>query len=340
MTGARLLERSQATLKPRIGFIGTGWIGRHRMEAMLAAGQVEAAAVADPADAAAEAARALAPGALVAESFQDLLDMQLDGIVIATPNALHADQAIQALRAGCAVFCQKPLGRSAAESLAVVDAARASDRLLCVDLSYRFTDAMRRIREEARQGTLGRLFSADLTFHNAYGPGKPWFYDGALSGGGCLIDLGVHLVDLALWMLDFPEVVSASGALYAKGRRLQPGDPAVEDYAVATLELEGGRTARIACSWNLHAGCDAVISAAFHGDGGGARFANVGGSFYDFRAERLQATAHESLAEPPDAWGGRAAVDWARRLARGDRFDPEAERLVQVAQVLDQIYGR
>ncbi len=266
--------------------------------------------------------------------------MQLDGIVIATPNALHADQAIQALRAGCAVFCQKPLGRSAAESLAVVDAARASDRLLCVDLSYRFTDAMRRIREEARQGTLGRLFSADLTFHNAYGPDKPWFYDRALSGGGCLIDLGVHLVDLALWMLDFPEVVSASGALYAKGRRLQPGDPAVEDYAVATLELEGGRTARIACSWNLHAGCDAVISAAFHGDGGGARFANVGGSFYDFRAERLQATAHESLAEPPDAWGGRAAVDWARRLARGDRFDPEAERLVQVAQVLDQIYGR
>ncbi len=340
MTGARLLERSQATLKPRIGFIGTGWIGRHRMEAMLAAGQVEAAAVADPADAAAEVARALAPGALVAESFQDLLDMQLDGIVIATPNALHADQAIQALRAGCAVFCQKPLGRSAAESLAVVDAARASDRLLCVDLSYRFTDAMRRIREEARQGTLGRLFSADLTFHNAYGPDKPWFYDGALSGGGCLIDLGVHLVDLALWMLDFPEVVSASGALYAKGRRLQPGHPAVEDYAVATLELEGGRTARIACSWNLHAGCDAVISAAFHGDGGGARFANVGGSFYDFRAERLQATAHESLAEPPDAWGGRAAVDWARRLARGDRFDPEAERLVQVAQVLDQIYGR
>ena len=340
MTGARLLERSQATLKPRIGFIGTGWIGRHRMEAMLAAGQVEAAAVADPADAAAEAARALAPGALVAESFQDLLDMRLDGIVIATPNALHADQAIHALRAGCAVFCQKPLGRSAAESLAVVDAARASDRLLCVDLSYRFTDAMRRIREEARQGTLGRLFSADLTFHNAYGPDKPWFYDGALSGGGCLIDLGVHLVDLALWMLDFPEVVSASGALYAKGRRLQPGDPAVEDYAVATLELEGGRTARIACSWNLHAGCDAVISAAFHGDGGGARFANVGGSFYDFRAERLQATAHESLAEPPDAWGGRAAVDWARRLARGDRFDPEAERLVQVAQVLDQIYGR
>ncbi len=340
MTGARLLERSQATLKPRIGFIGTGWIGRHRMEAMLAAGQVEAAAVADPADAAAEAARALAPGALVAESFQDLLDLQLDGIVVATPNALHAGQAIQALQAGCAVFCQKPLGRSAAETLAVVEAARASDRLLCVDLSYRFTEAMRRIREEACQGTLGRLFSADLTFHNAYGPDKPWFYDRALSGGGCLIDLGVHLVDLALWMLDFPEVVSASGALYAKGRRLQPGDPAVEDYAVATLELEGGRTARIACSWNLHAGCDAVISAAFHGDGGGARFANVGGSFYDFRAERLQATAHESLAEPPDAWGGRAAVDWARRLARGDRFDPEAERLVQVARVLDQIYGR
>lgn len=340
MTGARLLERSQATLKPRIGFIGTGWIGRHRMEAMLAAGQVEAAAVADPADAAAEAARALAPGALVAESFQDLLDMQLDGIVIATPNALHADQAIQALRAGCAVFCQKPLGRSAAESLAVVDAARASDRLLCVDLSYRFTDAMRRIREEARQGTLGRLFSADLTFHNAYGPDKPWFYDKALSGGGCLIDLGVHLVDLALYLLDFPTVTSASGQLYAKGRRLQPGEAAVEDYATATLELAGGASVRIGCSWNLHAGCDAVISAAFHGEDGGLEMRNVDGSFYDFRAARHRGTSSEALAGPPDDWGGRAASDWARRLAAGERFDPSAEQLVVAAETLDRIYGR
>lgn len=339
--GAQVLQdRPAAGLKPRIGFIGTGWIGRNRMEAMIASGHIEAAVVADPAEAAAQAARELAPGAELAGRFEELLSMGLDGIVIATPSALHAGQAIQALEAGAAVFCQKPLGRTAAEARAVVHAARANDRLLCVDLSYRFTEALRAIREQVQAGALGRVYAADLVFHNAYGPDKAWFYDRALSGGGCLIDLGVHLVDLALWMLDFPEVVSASGALYAKGRRLKPGEATVEDYAVATLELEGGRTARIACSWNLDAGRDAVISAEFLGEGGGARFENIDGSFYDFRAESLRRTARESLAEPPDAWGGRAAVDWARRLGEGNRFDPEAERLVDVAQVLDQIYGR
>ena len=67
---------------------------------------------------------------------------------------------------------------------------------------------------------------------------------------------------------------------------------------------------------------------------------NVDGSFYDFIAERYRGTARETLAAPPDAWGGRAAADWATRLAAGERFDPGRERLVDVARVLDRIYGR
>jgi hypothetical protein len=73
---------------------------------------------------------------------------------------------------------------------------------------------------------------------------------------------------------------------------------------------------------------------------GGAALRNVDGSFYDFVADRLDGTAKRVLATPPDAWGGRAAADWARRLAAGARFDPDAERLVDVARVLDRIYGR
>jgi len=81
--------------------------------------------------------------------------------VIATPSALHAEQSFRALERGAAVFCQKPLGRTAAEARSVVDAARAADRLLAVDLSYRFTDGMRRIREVVRSGELGRLFAGE-----------------------------------------------------------------------------------------------------------------------------------------------------------------------------------
>jgi predicted dehydrogenase len=326
--------------RPRLGFLGVGWIGRHRMKAILETGAVEVVAIADPSPVMAAEAGRLAPDARLVATLDDLLDAGVDGVVIATPSALHAEQSIRALERGAAVFCQKPLGRTAAEARAVVDAARAADRLLGVDFSYRFAAGMRRIRELVRAGELGRVHAADLVFHNAYGPDKPWFYDPALAGGGCVMDLGVHLVDLALWTLDHPGVSRVSGRLFAGGEPLGGQPDRVEDFALATLELETGAVVRLACSWRLHAGRDAVISAAFYGTQGGAALRNVKGSFYDFVAERYRATSCETLAAPPDDWGGRAAADWTRRLAAGERFASDAERLVDVVGVLDRIYGR
>ena len=299
---------------PRLGFVGVGWIGRSRLEALETSGVAEVAAVADPAVA----------GAF--ESLDDLLAAPLDGVVIATPSALHAPQAIAALAHGLAVFCQKPLGRTAAETRSVVDAARRANRLLAVDLSYRHVEAFRVARDEVASGRLGEVVGADLLFHNAYGPDKPWFYDPELSGGGCVIDLGIHLVDLALWTLGRDGFDSVTSRLR--------GEP-VEQYAVAQLD-----DVRIACSWNLHAGADAVIEARFYGADAAIAVGNVGGSFYDFRCERFRGTTRETLVEPPDAWGGRAIEAWARRLAAGERFDRAAEELVRVSEVLDRIYGR
>ncbi|MBS9721879.1 Gfo/Idh/MocA family oxidoreductase [Tianweitania sp. BSSL-BM11] len=325
--------------KPRIGFLGVGWIGRHRMEGIIETGAVEVVAVADPSPEMTEEAAKLVPGAAVGTTLEDVLAQDLDGLVIATPSALHADQSIAALKAGVAVFCQKPLGRSAREVQAVIDAAREADRLLGVDFSYRFTAGVQAIRELVQGGQLGDIRAIDLTFHNAYGPGKPWFYDRNLSGGGCLIDLGVHLIDLALWVLDFPEVSDVSGHLLSDGKLLEANPEAVEDYAVASFRLGSGTIVRIACSWQLHAGQEAVISAAFYGAGGGAELRNVNGSFYDFTAKRFRGTSSETLVSPPDEWGVRAAQDWAQRLAVSKRFDPQAERIVDVSRVLDRIYG-
>lgn len=326
--------------RPRLGFLGVGWIGRHRMEKMLETGAVEVAAIADPSpEMAAEAAKLASEAALVS-SLDELLDTGVDGLVIATPSAMHAEQSIRALERGAAVFCQKPLGRTAAEVRAVVAAARVADRLLGVDLSYRFTEGMQRIRQLIRAGELGRVYAVDLVFHNAYGPDKAWFYDPALSGGGCVMDLGVHLVDLALWTLDFPKVSDVSGTLLSGGEPLAGRADRVEDYAVATIGLDNGTAVQLACSWRLQAGCDAMISAAFYGTEGGAALRNIDGSFYEFTAERYRGTARETLATPPDDWGGRAAADWAIRLRAGEGFDPAAERLIDVAEVLDRIYGR
>jgi predicted dehydrogenase len=328
------------TRTPRLGFLGVGWIGRSRMQAMLDTGLVEVAAIAEPSpDMAAEAAR-IAPGAVLVDGLDALVAQDLDGLVIATPSALHADQSIRALEHGLAVFCQKPLGRSADEAASVVAAARRADRLLGVDFSYRFTEGMRQIRDLIARGELGRIFAVDLVFHNAYGPDKPWFYDPLQSGGGCVMDLGVHLVDLALWTLGFPEAARVSSSLIAGGAPLGQRTDVVEDYATATIDLADGTSIRLACSWRLNAGVDAVIAADFYGTQGGAGFRNVAGSFYDFAAERFHGTARTPLAGPPDDWGGRAAADWARRLASGERFGEDAERLVDVARLLDRIYGR
>lgn len=325
---------------PRLGFLGVGWIGRHRLEAIRTSGTGEIAAIADPSDEMCDAVLDACPGAARLPGLGDLLDADLDGIVIATPSALHAEQSIAALARGVAVFCQKPLGRTAAETRAVVDAARRADRLLGVDLSYRHTAAMQAIRTLVADGALGRIHSIDLTFHNAYGPDKPWFRDPAQAGGGCVMDLGIHLVDLALWLLDWPALVGASSRLLARGEPLATATDEVEDFATGRLDFAGGVSVRLACSWNLPAGRDAVIEAVVYGTGGGAAMRNVDGSFYDFVAERYRGTSTERLAAPPDEWGGRAAVGWARRLAHDPGFDAAAERLVDVAAALDALYGR
>jgi predicted dehydrogenase len=310
---------SAIAARPALGFLGVGWIGRQRMEAIAGSGVAAVAAVADPA----------VEGSL--SSLDELLDAGVDGVVIATPSALHAEQATAALERGIPVFCQKPLALDAAAARRVVDAARSADVLLAVDFSYRFTQAARQLRRAVVSGALGEVFAADLVFHNAYGPDKAWFSDPGLSGGGCVIDLGIHLLDLAVWLLGDREVERVAARLH--------GVP-LEDHAEVQVVFAGGPVVRLTCSWRLHAGRDCVLEASFYGTRGGASVRNVGGSFYEFVAERYDGTHTEVLATPPDDWGGRAAIDWARRVAAGERFDNQVEEAVRVHEIVDLIYGR
>lgn len=339
-TAARAVSRL-----PRLGFLGVGWIGLSRMRAVVQAGAAEVTCIAD---AALESGARAAQAALTSmqqtprtvTSLEELLEEELDGLVIATPSGQHARQAIAALTRGLAVFCQKPLATTLTDAARVVAAARARGRLIDVDFCYRTVAGVPDLARLARTGELGEVFAVDLTFHNAYGPDKSWFYDRQQSGGGCVMDLGIHLVDLLLWALDFPQVVQVRSRLYAEGRPLTEPQAALEDYAVAELRLASGTVARLACSWRLPAGRDAVIEAAFYGTRGAAILRNVNGSFYEFTVEHCEGTRRRLLAGPPDDWGGRAVCAWARRVAEGAAFDPAAERLMAVAAVIDRIYGR
>lgn len=325
--------------KPRLGFLGLGWIGRLRLAALAESDCAAIAVLADPCAAALRAASEFAPAAEQAGGLEELLALDLDGVVIATPNALHAAQSIACLERGLAVFCQKPLARTAAETRRIIAAARAADRALAVDFSYRRMRGIAAIRRLIRSGALGTLYAMDLCFHNAFGPGQPWFHDLKQAGGGCVMDLGSHLVDLALWLAD-AKVRDIDSRLYRNGRLLAKPICELEDFAVIRLGFVGGATARVACSWNLAAGRDAVIEFAFYGTEGGCALRNLNGSFLDFVVERFHGTRREPLAAPPDAWGGRALEDWTRHLAGHGRYVEDGGHLAAVAEVLDGIYGR
>jgi predicted dehydrogenase len=200
---------------------------------------------------------------------------------------------------------------------------------------------MRVLRSVVQAGELGDIYAIDVVFHHAYGPDRSWARDPRLAGGGCVIDLGFHMVDLALWTLGFPRITRVTSRLYARGELLRRGQrDVVEDYATALLELDTGGTIRLACSWSLPAGQDAIIEATFFGTEGGGSFRNVNGSVHDFAAELYRGTSRHPLATPPDYWGGRAVVEWVRRLGAGEHYDPWIEGLIDVAAAVDAVLGR
>src|SRR5215216_7618989 len=229
------IDAALVARKPRLGFVGMGWIGRNRLQSIVEAGVAEVAAVHDvQSDVAAEGLK-LSPDAVLFSAFEELLKDDVDGVVIATPNRFHAEQAIAALERGIAVFCQKPLGRNAFETRRIVEAARNSDCLLGVDLSYSAIPAMQKVSALVESGELGNVFAVDAKFHNGYGPDKAWFRDFSLSGGGCVLDLGSHLLDLALGPLGFPRVTRVQTSLFASGELLVKGVEEIEDYGVAMI---------------------------------------------------------------------------------------------------------
>lgn len=323
----------------RLGFLGVGWIGRHRMKALLDGGLATVAVLADPDEQCLQAARELCGDIDCVPSLDAMLEQDLDGVVIATPSAAHAGQAIQVLERTLPVFCQKPLGRDHAEVQRVVTAAERAGRLLGVDLSYRHLAGMDAARALIASGALGPIYAVQAVFHNAYGPDKAWFYRRELAGGGCLIDLGIHLLDLAFWLLDDPPVMRIDGRCYSRGVPLREVPEAVEDYATARIELQGEAVIDLCCSWNLPIGVDAEIGLRVFGAEGAICLRNVGGSFYDFTVEHIRGREATVLGRPPDAWGGRAIEQWARALQRSPAFDPSAHAMANVARVLDGIYA-
>ncbi|HBG27067.1 MAG: oxidoreductase [Planctomycetes bacterium GWF2_41_51] len=333
-------EQNTISTKPRVGFLGMGWIGTSRMEAIIKRNLVDVITIADPNITVYEKIKNLVPKAFFVQDMEQMMEQKLDAIVIATPSALHCKQSVKALESGAAVFCQKPLGRNLRETTKVVNTAKEMNRLLGIDFSYRYVRSLQAVYDCISQGQIGDVYAVNLVFHNAYGPDKDWFYDVKQSGGGCVIDLGIHLIDLCLWILDFPEILQCSSKLYSKAKPFNHAENKVEDYASAQLISDNGTVINLACSWNLSAGCDAIIKAEFFGKDGAAVWGNVNGSFFNFKSKKMKGTASQILFDSPDDWFGKAAAKWSEKLVKSCEYDSDVESVNAVAKVIDMIYQR
>lgn len=172
---------------------------------------LKVAALIDPNAARVAAIQASFPGSIGGAALADIPD-DIDLAIVASPAGFHAEQTAALLGRGMHVFCEKPMARSAAECDAMVAAARAADRVLAVGHFKRFFPATRQIKEVVDLQTFGRLVSFQFFDGGKFGwPAQSrTLFDRAAGGGGVLIDIGVHALDLALWWFGEPSEIDCS----------------------------------------------------------------------------------------------------------------------------------
>jgi predicted dehydrogenase len=259
-----------------LGLAGAGWLGECLLKELPAFPELRLAGVQDVAGDLAREVGAHYESPWTGERFEDLLAAPgVDAVILCTPNFCHAAQAIAALEAGKHVLAQKPLALTAASATTVVEAAKASGTLLLVDCSYRFLETVRVLEDTLPRIAPVRRVSA--RFHNIYGPGKGWCFNRAQSGGGALIDLGVHLLDLALHLLGPAEV-----AVDAAELTCEPGAE-VESTAALVARLDE-IPLEVAVSWGANLP-QTEIGLTLEGERGTLAWENVDGSFFRFRTQ-------------------------------------------------------
>ncbi len=260
----------------RVAVVGLGWPGMRHLEAYLKHPSAEVVAVCDANPTLLAAVQRQHQIELGFENLESLLALDgLEAVSICTPNFLHEPMVCAALAAGKHVLCEKPLAATLEQGERIAATARASDRVCMVGFSRRYRDDSRTVKALVESGELGEIYHARTGWlRRRFNPSvRGWFLSKALSGGGPLIDLGVHMLDLALWLMGSPKAVSVSGAVsYRFGERLGRGAPVdVEDLASAYVRLDNGAVIILETSWYSFSGATDHIFCELLGTRGGAK---------------------------------------------------------------------
>lgn len=239
--------------KVNVGIIGSG-IGRYHIMGYQKCSDVVVSALADINE---EKGRKLATEFNIHNFYTDykeiLKSKDITAVSVCTPNFLHASITIDALNAGKHVLCEKPIAMNTAEAEKMLAAANKNKKILMVGFTHRFRNESQMLKKLIENGELGKIYHADAFAIRRRGiPGMGgWFTTKSMSGGGPIIDIGVHILDLSFWLMNWPKPVSVSAATYTKfGNKkgyiqangwagsFKSGVYDVEDYASAFIRMK------------------------------------------------------------------------------------------------------
>lgn len=341
----------------QLGLAGAGAIGAKHVAAAPQA-QARVVRVVDP-DEERAAAMATTCGGVAGSDPRELWDdSNIDAVIIAVPNCFHKPLALEALQAGKHVLLEKPMALTAGECDELIAAADRAGRILQIGYAHRFTAVGRAAKRIVDSGELGQLRHAKA--HLLLRRGIPglggWFTTKAIAGGGCLIDVGVHLIDLALYLLGQPRATTVIGATYADfGRRMRDyafetmwagpphydGSCDVEDSAYALVQFAGGVTLDLQVAWacNLPDTGAPTSTVALLGDRGGLSF-ELFGDHLRLRTETAGLNSESKLALPASNEMVEQMIDFSRAASTGVYqigATPSEGRRVQA--LVDAIYA-
>ena len=261
-------------------------ISQSGFDGLRASGAAEVVALADPhAGRAQELARRNDVRSVYADAADIFRDTSIDAVYIATPTAFHVPYAVAALQAGKHVLLEKPFAFSSADARKVVDAAKAARKLFMLGMNFRFEQGSQQVRVLSQKGYFGEIHRMRAFWRRRSGAPRlgTWFGNKKLAGGGCFMDLGVHMIDLALWTSGNYEPVTVSAAVYTKfgNRGLGQGTWGsstpenipfdVEDSASAFVRMKNGASLQVEISWVAHQKENDIHSVELFGTEAGAR---------------------------------------------------------------------
>lgn len=323
--------------KVQAAVVGLGWPGMQHLKGYIADSRSEVIAVCDlDKTHAEEVASEYKIQNVYTNHLEMLENKDIDAVSVCLPNFLHAPISIDALNAGKHVLCEKPPARSAQEAKAMADAAAENGKTLMYALVQRFGGNAQRLKQLVTAGELGDIYFGKAAYVRRRGIpiGKEgWFVDKERSGGGALIDIGVHALDCIWWLMNSPRPVEVMGAVYSHFGHLVPDDVKydVDDGTFAQIRFENGATIILETTWALNLPGDNYIKVA--GTKAGATL-----NPFTFYTEEDGKEVDKPLNAPRINGFDEEVKHFVGCIVDGEEPISSAEQGIMLMQMLDGIY--